>query len=138
MTIAAILVAIAGGITLLLGVAHLSLLYFSDKFTPDGELANLMSTNLDKFTNTVPMSKAWVGFNASHSLGAIYIGIMNLLWGISYFEFFSNSILLILLNGIAFIALLVIALKYWPKPVKVYLTVANLLIIISTILIFIK
>jgi hypothetical protein len=44
------------------------------------------------------MWKAWVGFNASHSLGALFFGVVNIFLALSYFSVYSESWLIHVIN----------------------------------------
>jgi len=74
---AQILIVISAGIITLLGLMHLTFTYFGDKLHPSNPalLAQLKSTH-PVISRQTSMWKAWVGFNASHSLGAILFGVI--------------------------------------------------------------
>lgn len=74
---AQILIAMSAGIITLLGLMHLTFTYFGDKLHPSNAalLAQLKSTP-PVISRQTSMWKAWVGFNASHSLGAILFGVI--------------------------------------------------------------
>jgi len=62
---------------MLLGIMHLAFTYFGDKLHPSNSalLAQLKSTP-PVISRQISMWKAWIGFNASHSLGAILFGVI--------------------------------------------------------------
>ena len=74
---AQILITISAGIITLLGLMHLTFTYFGDKLHPSNAtlLSQLKSTH-PVISRQTSMWKAWVGFNASHSLGAILFGVI--------------------------------------------------------------
>ena len=74
---AQILVTISAGIIMLLGLLHLAYTYFGDKLHPsDTALLRQLKTTSPVISRQTSMWKAWVGFNASHSLGAILFGVI--------------------------------------------------------------
>jgi hypothetical protein len=72
---AQILMTISAAIVLLLGLLHLACTYSGNSFHPRDRdvLAQMMATP-PVISRQTSMWKAWVGFNASHSAGAILFG----------------------------------------------------------------
>lgn len=69
------LVTLSAGIIMLLGLVHLALTRFGSKLLPrDEDLLERMKKTSPVISRQTSMWKAWVGFNASHSLGAILFG----------------------------------------------------------------
>lgn len=106
---------IAGSlIYLLLGSAHLFYTFFTRKFlakNPDAVVA--MQNTHPLLTRKTTMWKAWVGFNGSHSLGAIYLGIINLILAGQYFHILEKSGSLLSLTFLTSLFYLFLAKKYW-------------------------
>lgn len=74
---AQILIAISAAIIMLLGLLHLAFTYFGDKLHPrDADLLALLKSTSPFISRQTTMWKAWIGFNASHSMGAIFFGLM--------------------------------------------------------------
>jgi hypothetical protein len=74
---AQMLVLISAGIIMLLGLAHLAYTYRGDKLHPrDSDLLGSLQTTSPVISRQTSMWKAWIGFNASHSLGAILFGVV--------------------------------------------------------------
>ena len=72
-----ILVSLSAGVILALGVVHLLYTFWGPKLLPrDSELQSAMETASPLLTTETTMWKAWVGFNASHSMGAILFGLI--------------------------------------------------------------
>ncbi len=66
-------------IFVILGSIHLFYTFFTDKFhAKDKTLVASMKISSPILTGETTMWKAWIGFNASHSGGAIFIGVINL------------------------------------------------------------
>ncbi len=67
----------SAGIILLLGVAHLVYTFYGPKLTPrDTALQDHMQAVSPVITRETSMWRAWIGFNASHSMGAILFGLI--------------------------------------------------------------
>lgn len=63
----------SAAIVCLLGVAYWVLTFYSDKFQPrDQSLLLHLQRESPQLTRQTSMWRAWIGFNASHSLGAIF------------------------------------------------------------------
>jgi hypothetical protein len=66
---------ISAGIILSLGLLHLVYTYFGEKLHPrDTDLLARLKTTSPVISRQTSVWKAWIGFNASHSLGAILFG----------------------------------------------------------------
>lgn len=76
-TLAASLIAASAAVVLLLGLVHLLYTFHGRRLHPrDAELEARMRDTPPVITRGTTMWKAWVGFNASHSLGAIFFGVV--------------------------------------------------------------
>lgn len=72
-----ILVMLGAALLLWLGVIHLRLTFVGNKLTPaDSTLRDAMQRVSPVITTETTMWKAWLGFNASHSLGAVLFGLL--------------------------------------------------------------
>jgi hypothetical protein len=72
---AQILVAISALIIMALGLVHLAYTYSGDKLHPrDRDLLARLQTTSPVISRQTSMWKAWMGFNASHSMGAMSFG----------------------------------------------------------------
>ena len=71
------LMAVAAGVILLLGMLHLLYTFAGDRLHPrDARLQRRMQQVALRLAPETSMWRAWVGFNASHSLGAILFGLV--------------------------------------------------------------
>lgn len=71
------LIAASAAVILLLGVIHLLYTFYGPKLRPrDATLEAAMKAGCPVITSETTMWKAWVGFNASHSYGAILFGLV--------------------------------------------------------------
>jgi hypothetical protein len=71
------LVALSAAIILALGIIHLVYTFWDPKLTPrDPAVQISMSATAPVISRETTMWKAWIGFNASHALGAILLGLV--------------------------------------------------------------
>lgn len=104
------LILASSGIILAMGLLHLGYIFLTDKFSPHGDAAletrlKQVSPNISRDTT---MWKAWVGFNASHSLGAVY----------GYLDLYHVALLLqdrflAVFGGLFLLCYLILATRYW-------------------------
>jgi hypothetical protein len=97
-----------------LGLIHLAYTFFTNKLSPRNEsLKAEMKTAYPTLTKQTTMWKAWTGFNASHSIGMIFMGLINLYLAAGYFSIFKTDNLYFLLNIFTVVFYLWLAKKYW-------------------------
>ncbi|TMP35491.1 LIC_13387 family protein [Pseudoalteromonas rubra] len=100
----------------LLGLIHLAYTCFSDKFDPRNlEVKEAMLNTPPRITKQTNMWQAWVGFNASHSLGALLFAAFYIPLCISHFDIISDTIWFSVLPSVVSISYLLLAVKYWFK-----------------------
>jgi hypothetical protein len=106
--------AASAAIALALGLLHLLYTFRGSKLHPrDAELQERMARVSPIITRETTMWKAWVGFNASHSFGAILFGVVYEYLALVRPDFLFGSpfllaVGLVLLGGYAFLAR-----RYW-------------------------
>lgn len=81
----------------------------------DPAVEGAMATTSPRLTARTDLWRAWVGFNYSHSLGAVLFGLFVLLIGRSESAFLAEGALAIPLALIVSLAYLVLGIKYWFK-----------------------
>jgi hypothetical protein len=115
MIVAEQLLIVAGSaIFLVLGSLHLYYTFYSEKFNPRNPLAaSEMKQTSMQITKDTTVWNAWIGFNASHSIGAMYFGIINMTLTLFFFDVAGNSFLLTFLNIVTAGFYLFLAKKYW-------------------------
>jgi hypothetical protein len=108
------LVAASAAIILLLGLIHLLYTFRGPKLRPrDAALETRMKEVSPVITRETTMWKAWVGFNASHSHGAILFGLIYGYLALAHSAFLFQSPYLLLV-GLFFLAGYVFLGKiYW-------------------------
>ena len=112
--LAQILAASSAAVILLLGLAHLVFTYFGNKLQPrDQELLTKMQSVAPVISRQTNMWKAWIGFNASHSAGAILFGAMFGYLALQQPLLLFHSYFLGLTGLISLVSYLVMAKLYW-------------------------
>ncbi len=98
----------------LLGSAHMVFTFVGNKLHPrDAELITRMQSVAPVISRQTTMWRAWIGFNASHSLGAILFGLVY-----GYLAMVQPTLLFgswfLGLTGLAtLLCFLVLAVRYW-------------------------
>ena len=109
-----LLLSTAPCIFILLGFAHLYYTFISNKFSArDTGVTEGMKKTSPLLTGQTSMWNAWIGFNGSHSLGAIFFGGINLVLTIQFYDIIQTSLTIQLLNILVCFAYLALAVKYW-------------------------
>ena len=122
-------------IFIVLGTIHLLYTFFTNKFSSRSEKAiEEMKSSNPILTKETTLWKAWVGFNASHSLGAIFIGVVNLYLAVQYFDLVQSDAFFFVLNITTTAFYLWLAKKYWFKIPFVGILLTLVCFVISCIL----
>ena len=109
--------------------------FFSNKFLArDSNTVEKMKMTSPILTRNTTMWKAWIGFNASHSLGVIFFGLINIIIAIQHFEIYISAPILSVLNIITLLFYLFLSKKYWFRPPFIGVIVSLLCFSISFIL----
>jgi len=108
------LLAGSAAIILLLGLAHLLFTFNGTKLLPrDSELQARMREVSPFISRETSMWKAWVGFNASHSFGAILFGAIYGYLAVFHGAFLFQSVFLLSLGLLVLVGYLLLAKHYW-------------------------
>ena len=109
-----ILLLIGAAIFGVLGTIHLIYTFLTNKFMPrKQEVVEAMKETSLVLTKETTMWKAWIGFNASHSLGAIVFSVFYILLSIQHMDVINETMGFIWLAVINSFAYLFLAKKYW-------------------------
>lgn len=101
-------------IFLSLGSMHLYYTFFSEKFRPRNNQVEMdMRGSSPQLTRQTTMWNAWIGFNASHSVGAMFYGLINLILIWDDFDYLRHAYPLLLLDLITLLYYMFLARKYW-------------------------
>lgn len=104
-----------GSITIgVLGLVHLLYTFSTNKFEPrDKKLGLSLREVSPVLTSETTMWKAWVGFNASHSLGAMLFAAIFGYLAIFELDFLLSSPFLVALSLVTLGCYLVLARSFW-------------------------
>ncbi|MDP3760707.1 MAG: hypothetical protein Q8R01_09370 [Ramlibacter sp.] len=107
-------IAAGAAILLALGLVHLFYTFNGNKFDPrDAALKQRMQEVPPVITRETTMWRTWIGFNASHSFGAIFFGLVYTYLPLAHADMFFGSPFLIGL-GLALLAgYVVLGRVYW-------------------------
>ena len=137
--IARMLLATGSLIYLLLGTIHLLYTFFSTKFTPrEASVEGAMQGTSPRLTSETTMWKAWIGFNASHSTGALFFGLINLLFAIQFFTVFKESLILQSITLINSVFYLFLARRFWFRIPFTGILISTACYIIALLLIYLN
>ena len=104
----------SAGVILALGVMHLWFTFHGNKLTPrDAALQARMREISPVLTRQTTMWKAWVGFNASHSMGAILFGLIYGYLVLMQPEMLFQSAFLLALGFVMLAGYVVVGKCYW-------------------------
>ena len=130
-----ILIITGSAIFTFLGSLHLAYTFFTRKFYPRG------GTTLEQMKNTTPrissqttMWKTWIGFNGSHSLGAIYFGVINILLAVNFKDLLQEHWEIGIFNILICLSYLALAVKYWFRTPLIGILIATLCFLASFII----
>ena len=109
-----ILVGLSAVIILVLGAIHLLYTFWGRKLSPrNSELRSLMKDESPVISDQTTMWKAWIGFNASHSLGAVLFGLIYGYLAVFEADLLFGSIYLTSVGVAMLAALFVLCRRYW-------------------------
>ncbi|OHC64821.1 MAG: hypothetical protein A2045_00585 [Rhodocyclales bacterium GWA2_65_20] len=112
--LASSLLAASAAIILLLGLAHLLFTFRGTKLHPrNAALEASMKQVSPVLTRQTTMWKAWIGFNASHSHGAIFFGLVYGYLALAHAAFLFQSAFLLLVGLALLLGYVVLARAYW-------------------------
>lgn len=113
-TPSALLIAAAAALVSALGALHLLYTFHGDRLHPrDPTLQARMREVSPGIARGMSMWDAWIGFNASHGLGALLFGAVYVYLPMSQWRMLSGSPFLLTLGGVFLAALALVARAYW-------------------------
>lgn len=108
------LIAASAAILFLLGSLHLLYTYWGTKLLPrDARVIEAMQATQLRLTSETTVWRAWIGFNASHSLCAIFFGLVFAYLALQQPELLFRSLYLQLIGLGLLLAFVVLAKLYW-------------------------
>ena len=127
-----VLLLIGSGIFLLLASGHLYYTFFTDRLYPrKEETIELMKNDSMNLTNKTTVWSLWIGFNGSHSLGGIFLGLVNILLVLRYPMIICDSVALLGLNVIISASYLFLAKMYWFNTPLTGISIATLCYVLA-------
>jgi hypothetical protein len=99
----------------------------------DPKLRDAMLASGVLLTQRINMWRAWIGFNLSHSLGAVLFGLVLLFVGRSEEEFTRQARLFLPLAIVVSAAYLVLAIKYWFRIPALGICLSVICLLLSTV-----
>jgi len=119
-----------------LGAIHLIYTFFTTKFDAhDSSVTAAMKNTSPRLTKETTMWNAWVGFNASHSLGAMLVAGFYLPLAIFHFNIIQQSLWFTFLPVFIGLSYLLLAKKYWFKIPLIGVSLSTLCFIAAAVLI---
>ena len=111
---ASLLIAASAAIILLLGLVHLLYTFRGTKLHPrDAALQARLKEVSPIITHETTMWNAWIGFNASHSYGAILFGLVYGYLALAHASFLFQSTFLLLLGLLLLAGYVFLGKVYW-------------------------
>lgn len=99
-----------------LGTVHLYYTFFTNKFDAyNPSVTEAMKSTSPILTKDTTVWDAWVGFNASHSLGAMLVAGIYIPLTVFHFIVIKQSLWFSILPVIIGLSYLILAKKYWFK-----------------------
>jgi hypothetical protein len=122
-----------------LGFIHLILTFFTNKFSPrDFTVEKAMKLTSPMLTDKLSMWSGWQGFNASHSAGLIFMGLVNIYLAQRYFSVLKSDGTILLLNIFTIAFYIFLAAKYWFNIPLIGLSLALICFMISYLLLMLN
>lgn len=113
-TVAAALITASAAILLFLGLIHLLYTFRGPNLHPrDAELEARLREVSPVLTRQTTMWKAWVGFNASHSFGAIFFGVVYGYLSLAHPGFLFGSLFLLSVGLLLLLGYAFLGYRYW-------------------------
>ncbi len=130
------LIIIGASIFGILGVAHLIYTFFTNKFDAfDPSVTDAMKGTTPVLTKETTIWKAWIGFNASHSLGAMLVAAFYIPLAIWHFNVIQEAVWFSLLPVMIGISYLFLAKKYWFKIPFIGVSISTVCFIVAAVLV---
>jgi hypothetical protein len=112
--LASTLIALSAGLPALLGLVHLAFTFRGSKLHPrDSKLRSEMENTPPVLTKETTMWKAWIGFNASHSLGLLLFGATYGYLALAQSQLLVRSGFLLVTGFLTLTAYVCLAKRYW-------------------------
>ncbi len=132
-----VLIAASAAVILLLGLVHLLYTFRGRKLHPRDEAFEArMNEVTPVLTRQTTMWKAWVGFNASHSFGAILFGVVYGYLALLHSAFLLQSTFLLLTGLLLLGGYVFLGWRYWFSVPFRSIVVATLCYVAALVLLW--
>ena len=112
--LARILISISSLVMVLLGSIHLFYTFWGNKLAPrEPSVQDAMNATSMVLTSETTVGRAWIGFNASHSMCALFFGFVFGYLALAHPEFLFRSVYLQWLGLAMLVGFVVLARLYW-------------------------
>ncbi len=119
-----------------LGTIHLLYTFFTNKFEAyNSSVTEAMKGTSPILTKEITVWNAWIGFNASHSLGAMLVAAFYIPLTVSYFNIIQQSLWFSFLPVLIGLSYLILAKKYWFKIPFIGVLISTICFVGSAVLI---
>lgn len=109
-----LLLATSAALLFLLGLLHVRLTMFGKRLAPrDGAVEAGMRETPLRLTRETTVWRAWIGFNASHSLGLLLFGVLYGYLALRHFSLLQQAPFLLVVGAIYLASLLLLARRYF-------------------------
>jgi hypothetical protein len=130
-----VLIIIGAAIFGILGIVHLSYTLFTNKFAAyDPDVTKAMMSTSPILTKETTVWDAWIGFNVSHSLGAILVAAVYIPIAINNLTVIEESLWFTLLPVVFGLCYMALAKYYWFKIPFVGISISTICFVIAAIL----
>lgn len=121
----ALFIIISAAVVGLLGTGHLVLTYFGPKLLPrNSDVRTAMQQDHPVITTQTTMWRAWIGFNVSHSLGAMLFGLVYGYLAAVHPAFLFQSVFLQAVGAALLVTYTVLGKVYWFRTPFIGMIVA--------------
>ena len=130
----AVLMAVAPAIVGWLGLGHLVTLSAGPKLRPDDDLAARLEASVVPLSDATNMMRLWVGFNASHALGALVFSLSSGYLALAHDDTFFETPYLSVVGAAYLLAMLAASIRYWFNIPSIGLGIATLAFLTGAVL----
>lgn len=131
-----ILLIIGASIFAVLGIMHLLYTFLTNKFEAyDSSVTAAMKETSPILTKETSMWRAWIGFNASHSLGAMLVAAIYIPLTIFHFDVIEQSAWLTTLPVLIGLSYFILAKNYWFRIPVIGISIATICFVAAAVLI---
>lgn len=130
-----ILIIIGASIFGVLGAVHFIYTFFTKKFDAyNSDVTKAMMSTSPVLTKETTIWDAWIGFNASHSLGAIWVAAVYIPLAINHLKVIEESLWFTLLPVVVGLCYMALAKRYWFKIPFVGVSISTICFLVAAIL----